>query len=60
MDPVVWTFFIIVVAVCLVLAVVLKYLSGVVADRKTRKIITEGMAEDGGESENEESSKTEN
>lgn len=57
MDPVVWTFFIIVVVVCLVLAFVLKYLAGVVADRKTRKIITEGMADDGADSESEESSK---
>lgn len=45
MDPKVWSFLLVVVAVCLVLWAVLKVLAKVVADRNTRRIITRGMAD---------------
>jgi Sec-independent protein translocase protein TatA len=43
MDPKVWTLLVIVIVVCLVIVGVLKLLTGVVADRRTRRIIQEGM-----------------
>ncbi len=46
MDPKVWSFLLVVVAVCLVLWAVLKVLAKVVADRNTRRIITKGMSGD--------------
>jgi Sec-independent protein translocase protein TatA len=46
MDPKVWTLLIIVLVVCLVLAGALKLLQGVVADRRTRRIIEEGLGDD--------------
>lgn len=46
MNPAVWTFLIVVIICSLALVAVLKLLSGVVADRRTRRIITDGM-EDG-------------
>lgn len=45
MNPAVWTFLVIVVGVCVVALLVLRYLTGVVADRRTRKIISEGMGD---------------
>ena len=60
MNPTVWTFFIVVVAVCLVAVFVLKYLSGVVADRRTRKIILDGMSDNASkESDHKESTQNE-
>ncbi len=44
MDPTVWSFLLVVIAVCLVLWAVVKVLAKVVADRNTRRIITEGMS----------------
>ena len=45
MNTAVWTLLVVVVIVCVVATIVLRHLSGVVADRKTRKIIIEGMSE---------------
>jgi hypothetical protein len=54
MDPVVWSFLIVVIICSLVVVAVLKVLSGVVADRKTRRIIEEGMEDnEGGDTEAE-------
>jgi len=54
MNPVVWSFLIVVIIASLVVVAVLKVLSGVVADRKTRRIIEEGMEDsEGGDTETE-------
>ncbi len=49
MDPVVWSFFLVVVAVSVVAYFVLKVLAKVVADHRTKKILKKGM--EGEESE---------
>ncbi len=55
MNPAVWTFLIVVIICSLALVAVLKLLSGVVADRRTRRIITDGM--EGGAADEDENKK---